>query len=236
MKKAMLIWIVFIFVVVLTGLVFADPDEVTALRAELAKANAEIHDLKYGNVPPIEQQIKPAPDFWKGAYGDTQETQLYFNSRTAMLEIEQCKGAIRLIAATINTITDPADPNSLASRIGQTEKIIGELPLKYSTLDDPDNTIIGAIIMHTSAIDQFREQIEINTVGITVLEEKVADMPVIERLDGLPFGLNTVDSNKAIKPTGLFCMNDTDENCGMPSIECFKHPALKPDDPKEVAK
>lgn len=129
MKKAMLIWIVFISVVVLSGLVFAEPNEITALRAELASTKAELNKLKYAGIPVIEQQIKPAPADWKDAYGDTKQTQLYFNIRTAWFQIEQCKGAIRLLATTINGITKPDDPNSLASRIAVLEEKVADMPV-----------------------------------------------------------------------------------------------------------
>jgi len=160
MKKVMLI---LMMLVVCAGSLSADTpvDENAALRAELASTKAELHKIKYANTPPIEQQIKPAPVEWKEAYGDSRDTQIYFNIKTALFEIEQCKQAIRILAATITDITNPDDPNSLVSRIG-------------------------------------------------VLEEKVADMPVFE-VHPNPLDLtllNTVDTNKA----------------------------LKPDDPKEVAK
>lgn len=189
MKKVMLIWIVFILVVLLAGLVVANPDEVTALRAELASTKAELNKIKYAGVPSIELQIKPAPTDWKDAYGDTKDTQFYFNIKSALVDIEQCKRAIRLLADTITDITNPADPNSLVSRIA-------------------------------------------------VLEEKVADMPVIERLEGLSFGINTVESNPVEGYLRFIYTNAADPDEGY--MEFYTGNAWvkwdKPDDPKEVAK
>ncbi len=163
-RKLIIILVVVVWIILLTAPCSANPptsdnwDEVTALRAELAKAKDEIHSLKYAGIPSIEQQIKPAPAEWKDAYGDNKNTQIYFNIKFALVEIEQCNRAIRLLADTITDITNPDDPNSLASRI-------------------------------------------------TVLEEKVADMPVFEMHDGSPVSLSvpcdavgTADSNKALKP------------------------------------
>lgn len=104
-------------------------EEMSAIRAELAKARAEIKGLKYANVAPIEQQIKQAADDWKGAYGDTKETQLYFNHKAAMVEVEACKTAIRFLVETINAITDPNDPNSLGSRVGVLEVKVADMPV-----------------------------------------------------------------------------------------------------------
>ncbi len=108
------------------------PDEVTASRAELASTKAELNKIKYANIPAIEAQIKPALDDWKEAYGDTQTTQLYFNHKAAMVEIEQCKAAIRLIATTINSIADPNDPNSLAARVETLEKWVIPEPISLA--------------------------------------------------------------------------------------------------------
>lgn len=118
MKKVMLILVVAILLTVMGCPAFAaDPDEVTALRAELASTKAELNKLKYAGIPTIEQQIRQAPDNWKDAYGDTEKTQVYFNIKSAWVDIENCKKAIKLIASAINTITDPDDPNSLTARI-----------------------------------------------------------------------------------------------------------------------
>lgn len=148
---------------------FAPVDEVTALRAELASTKAELNKIKYAGVKAIEYQIEQSPADWRNAYGDTKDTQLYFNIRSAWIHVEQCKTAIRLLADAITNITNPDDPNSLASRITVLESIVGEVLPEHSNLDEPGNTVIGAILMHTNAINQFREQIEINTAKIEVL-------------------------------------------------------------------
>ncbi len=120
MKKVMLI--VMLLVVSIHCLAADAPiNEVAALKAELASTKAELNKIKYANIPPIEQQIKSAPADWKDAYGDTDKTQVYFNIKSAWVEIENCKRAIRLLASTINTITDPDDPNSLTARIERLE-------------------------------------------------------------------------------------------------------------------
>ena len=111
-------------------------DEVAALKAELASTKAELHKIKYANIPSIEMQIKPAPDDWKDAYGDTKNTQIYFNIKFALVEIEQCKGAIRLVAAAIIDITNPDDPNSLVSRIGVLEEKVADMPVFDARFDD----------------------------------------------------------------------------------------------------
>jgi hypothetical protein len=108
--------------IILPGI--AKADDIDAVKAELASTStkAELNAIKYANVPAIEQQIKTAADDWVGAYGDTANTQIYFNLKTLMVEVEQCKQAIRLVAAAINTITDPNDPNSLAARVEVLER------------------------------------------------------------------------------------------------------------------
>lgn len=107
----------------------ADLNEVAALRAELASTKAELNKIKYANVPAIDEQIKPALEDWKGAYGDTDKTQIYFNIRAMQVEIEQCKQAIRLVAVAINSITDPNDPNSLAARVEVLEDKVADMPV-----------------------------------------------------------------------------------------------------------
>lgn len=149
----------------------APVDEVAALRAELASTKAELNKVKYANVPPIEQQIKLAPDNWKGAYGDTEKTQIYFNIKSAMVDIEQCKAAIRLLAAAINTITDINDPNSLAARVEVLE-------------EKPDVFITGTINEADIKILEVDEMHEGSPVSFTAPCDAVG----------------TVDSNKALKP------------------------------------
>lgn len=102
---------------------FADApiDEVAALRAELAATKAELNKIKYANVLAIEKQIEQTPVDWKSAYGDTKETQFYFNIRSAWIHVEQCKTAIRHLANAITNIANPDDPNSLTSRIERLE-------------------------------------------------------------------------------------------------------------------
>lgn len=211
-RKLTILLVVVVWIILLTTPCFANPDEVTALKAELASTKAELNKIKYANVLPIERQIKPAPQEWKDAYSDTKDTQVYFNIKAAWVQIERCNQAIRLIASTINTITDPNDPNSLTARVERIEKVVGELPSKYSNLNDPENTVIGAILLHTETISQFRDGIEANTVRIGALESLTTILDVragfIE--DAMP--------HKADKRTR------------------HQSPALKPDDSEEVAK
>ncbi|KKN04870.1 hypothetical protein LCGC14_1092980 [marine sediment metagenome] len=175
MKKVMLI----LMLVVACATCMADVpvDEVTALRAELASTKAELNKIKYANTPAIEKQIEEAPADWKDAYGDTKETQLYFNIRSAWIQVNQCKTAIRHMADAITNITNPDDPNSLASRIGVLEAIVGEVLPEHSNLDEPGNTVIGAILMHTDAINQFRPQIDTNTIQLKELRVE-AGLPI----------------------------------------------------------
>jgi hypothetical protein len=62
----------------------------------------------------------------------------------------------------------------LASRnkenIAGLKSMVGELPSRYD-VNDPDNTLIGAIMAHTNAINQFRVQIDTNTARIEAISE-----------------------------------------------------------------
>lgn len=141
-----------VLVVVICGPTFAADapvDEVAALKAELASTKAELNKIKYANVPVIEQQIKQAPADWKDAYGDTEKTQVYFNIKLAWVDIENCKRALRLIASTINTITDPGDPNSLVSRIAVLETEKEQCVREVGFCPHPQCMIYGNAVMFT---------------------------------------------------------------------------------------
>jgi hypothetical protein len=69
------------------------------------------------NIKSLNQQLTPAPQNWKDAYGDTLEAQIVFN--LAVLRNNDL-----LIAQTINKLhpSDPNDPNNLKTRIEVLEK------------------------------------------------------------------------------------------------------------------
>ena len=68
------------------------------------------------NIKPLDQQLVPARQDWKDAYGDTLETQIAFN--LAILRQNDL-----VIANVMNKMhpTDPNDPNNLMARIKKLE-------------------------------------------------------------------------------------------------------------------
>jgi len=67
------------------------------------------------DIPPIEKQIKTVPDEWKGAYGDTDKTQIYYNIALAEAAIDQHSVIINKQAAVIAQLA--VDVNDLRERI-----------------------------------------------------------------------------------------------------------------------
>ena len=63
-------------------------------------------------------------------------------------------------------------------RIAALEALVGKLPDKLD-VTDPENTVIGAIELHTDAINQFRSQIDTNTEAIKSLSPEVDTVPEV---------------------------------------------------------
>ncbi|HDZ13865.1 hypothetical protein LCGC14_1887540 [marine sediment metagenome] len=107
---------------------------------------------------------------WVDKYGTTPESVDNYNHTFVRLVVDQnAKVMNKLVEATKGSTEETGKQlSALSARQDELKKIIGDYPSEYDT-SNSENTVIGAISLHTNAINQFREQIDINTALLASL-------------------------------------------------------------------
>lgn len=102
-------------------------------------------------------------------------------------ELESANKALtaRIVELTARPVCDPNEIKALFDKVEALElqivdltKLVGELPVNLD-INNADNTVIGAILTHTDAINQFRSQIDKNTARIKCIKN-TADFGVFK--------------------------------------------------------
>ncbi len=152
------------------------------------------------------------PPIWGNGELPADHQEFFGNDNTARLDYVQNRvldkhAAILKIFAIRVLALEGVDPNAIPveTRLARIEKIIGTYPPTCFEfpfdVNDPENTLLGAILAHTSCINQFRVQIDTNTERI----EGISRLTNITYYDehGKMIGgwdPNTSDSEMALLP------------------------------------
>ena len=109
-------------------------DILAVLTLVLVSGCNETQKASTPNIKPLNQQLAPAPQDWKDAYGDTMETQIVFNTFISR------RNEI-LIADIMNRMhpSDVNDPNNLKARIDNLEAFGVKYTdvVRFGNWDDP---------------------------------------------------------------------------------------------------